>query len=43
MPANGISGKEPGEELRDNTQAAGFVAVDGLVVFCELSFEEVGP
>ena len=43
VPFDGVGGEEVAEELGDDAEAVGLVAVDGFVVFDELAFEELTP
>lgn len=43
MPFDRVSGEEVTEELGDDAQAVGFVAVDVFVIFNELALEEFAP
>jgi hypothetical protein len=43
VPVYAVGGEEVGEELGDDAEPVGFVAVDGFVVGCKGVFEEVGP
>jgi hypothetical protein len=43
VPFHGVGCEQEAEELSDDAEAVGFVAVDGLVVFDELALKELAP